>query len=202
MELIDVLSKYQNIKVVFDIGAHDGSFTKKHKKLLKNAEFFQFEASPNKKPKTKNGSWHSVVLSNQDDLEVKFYFDGGTGDTYYPETKEFMKSKYKTQILKTSRLDTYIEKNNIPFPDVIKIDTQGSELDILRGCDKILDYCRVIHCEVPALGIEFNEGSPTQEEYFEFFAQQGFLYKVKHKDHIRDRKLIIQHDYIFAKEEI
>jgi FkbM family methyltransferase len=196
--LHEIIKKY-NIKVVYDIGAHKGQFTQRYQKLLPNAIFHQFEASPNKNGK---GNWHKVVLSHTDDIAIKFYHDGWNGDTYYRETDEFLKSKYKTSMLTTQRLDTYILENDIPLPDLIKIDVQGAELDILRGCNDIMHHCQLIHCEIPAEGIEFNKGSPTQKEYLEFLESYGFKYRVKEKDHKRDGRLIIQHDYVFAKDQI
>lgn len=188
--------------VVYDIGAHDGLFTRKLRGMLPIAEIHQFEGSPKKKQKVREGPWHHVVLGAKDNEPVKFYYDGGTGDTYMPETKRFMKSNYIIKTVYTQRLDTYCKKHRIPSPDFIKIDVQGAELDVLRGCDEILSKCRLIHCEIPAEGIEFNQGSPTQEEYLQFFNDTGFIYKGKIKDHYRDRKLIIQHDYFFSKDPI
>lgn len=201
MILNDVLKRFDNLHVFYDIGAHDGDFTRKFKNIYKQSKFYMFEASPNKRER-KNGEWHSVVLSHTDFAEVDFYHDGGTGDTYYRETDEFLKSKYNVTRMTTRRLDSYTAEKFIPLPDVIKIDVQGAELDILGGCDDILNHCRVLHCEVPVEGIEFNEGSPTRKEYFDFLASHGFVYKYHEKDHIRDKKLIIQHDYIFTKVEI
>ena len=196
--LENAIKKYK-IDVVYDIGAHQGNFTKRYQRLLPQTIFHQFEASPNKNG---SGNWHKVVLSDKDDNTVLFYYDGGTGDTYYRETDKFLKSNYKTVELKTKRLDTYVEENNLPLPDLIKIDVQGAELDILKGCDDIISHCKLIHCEIPAIGIEFNKGSPTQKEYLDFFNSHGFVHKVKEKDHKRDGKLIIQHDYIFSREEL
>lgn len=193
-----VVADYK-IRVAYDIGAHKGQFVERMKHYLPRTIFHQFEASPGKRGK---GNWHSVVLSHTDDASVTFYHDGGTGDTYYRETDEFLKSNYQTTIMQTKRLDTYIKENNIPLPELIKIDVQGAELDILRGCNEILNYCKVIHCEIPAKGIEFNKGSPTQEEYLAFFESYGFTYKWKEKDHKRDGKLIVQHDYVFAKKDM
>lgn len=191
-----------NPDVVYDIGAHNGNFTKKIRGMLPNAEIHQFEGSPNKKQKVREGPWHHVVLSDKDDAEVVFHHDGGTGDTYMPETPKFMKSNYKQTLIKTSRLDTYCKKHSIPLPHMIKIDVQGAELDVLRGCDDILKHCRLIHCEVPAQDIEFNTGSPTQNDVFNFFMDHEFKYKIKIKDHLRDGKLVIQHDYFFSKDPL
>ena len=192
-----VIADYK-INVAYDIGAHKGQFVERMKHYLPNTVFYQFEASPGKKG---SGNWHNVVLSHTNDATVTFYHDGGTGDTYYRETDEFLKSNYKTTVLPTKRLDTYINENNIPLPDLIKIDVQGAELDILTGCDEIMNHCKVIQCEIPAVGIEFNKGSPKQKAYLDFLESYGCTYKWKERDHKRDGKLIIQHDYVFARKD-
>ena len=203
MDRVDfVMSKIAldyDINVVYDVGAHVGDFTKKLKTFFKRGtEYHMFEGSPTK-TKADGGKWHKVLLSDKDDVTVDFYHDGGTGDTYYRETDEYLKSDYKISKLTTKRLDTYVRENGLPLPDLIKIDVQGAELDVLRGCDEILEHCKVIHCEIPAEGIEFNRGSPTQEEYLEFFEGLGFTNKEFIKDHRRDGTQIIQHDYVFTK---
>lgn len=193
----DIIKKY-DINVVYDIGAHKGDFTKFCEKNIRDVVVHQFEASPNK---TGSGNWHKVVLSHTDDNEVTFHCNGGTGDSYYKETDQFRKRNYTPVVLKTKRLDTYVKENTLPLPDFIKIDVQGAELDILKGCDEILNYCKLIHCEVPAENIEYNEGSPSQKEYFDFFDLCGFTLKTKIKDQITIRtNILVQHDYIFSKE--
>ena len=67
---------------------------------------------------------------------------------------------------KAVTLDKLVSKNNIPLPDFIKIDTQGSELDILRGGEKTISNCSLIYLECPI--IEYNMGSPNLSEYIEY----------------------------------
>jgi len=45
-------------------------------------------------------------------------------------------------------LDTVVERDAIPLPDFIKLDTQGSELSILRGAEKTLRACPLVEVEV------------------------------------------------------
>ena len=73
--LIDTLQKYTDLNVFYDIGAHDGQFTKDHSRIYKNAQFHMFEASPGKKAQ-KGGEWHNVVLSHTDGGEVDFHVSG------------------------------------------------------------------------------------------------------------------------------
>jgi len=200
--MIESIIKKFDPDVCYDIGAHNGEFSRLLRQILPNTEIHQFEGSPKKVQKAKVGPWHKTVLSKEDDGRVTFYHDGGTGDTYMRETDQFLKTNYQTTVVKTRRLDTYVDENFLPYPDFIKIDVQGAELDVLVGCNDILNRCKLIHCEIPAEGIEFNSGSPSQKEYLDFFKNAGFIHSKHIKDHLRDGKLVIQHDYFFSKEPL
>ena len=200
--MIESIIKKFDPDVCYDIGAHNGEFSRLLRQILPNTEIHQFEGSPKKVQKAKVGPWHKTVLSKEDDGRVTFYYDGGTGDTYMRETDQFLKTNYQTTVVKTRRLDTYVDENFLPYPDFIKIDVQGAELDVLVGCNDILNRCKLIHCEIPAEGIEFNSGSPSQKEYLDFFKNAGFIHSKHIKDHLRDGKLVIQHDYFFSKEPL
>ena len=197
----DFNDKHQ-LNVVYDIGAYKGAFTKNLSKHI-NASFYMFEASPHLKKPTGLGKhqWYNAVLYSADDKEITWY-DNETGSSYYIENPEYASVKYKEIKLKTKKLITLTKENNIPLPDLIKIDTQASELDVLQDCSEILHHCKLIHCEIPAQGVEPYLGTPSYEEYMDFFNQNGFIYSTKIKDHLKQRKILIQHDYFFMKEKI
>lgn len=70
-------------------------------------------------------------------------------------------------------LDKYCGQNNIANVDAIKLDTQGSELDILRGATEILKTVSLIDIEV-----EFNElydGQPLFCDVDRFLRDHGFV---------------------------
>tara|TARA_R110000796_G_scaffold62666_3_gene144535 strand:- start:679 stop:1296 length:618 start_codon:yes stop_codon:yes gene_type:complete len=187
-----------NITVVYDIGAYNGEFAKAARAQFSNHTIYMFEANPNKKsplPVDDRTKWFNVVLSNKENIEVKFYYINNTGDSYYREnTKNYQEDDYK--LLKTKTLEKVISDNNLELPEFIKIDTQGSELDILSKVD--LSNCIAIHCEVPAEGQIYNHGAPDHEQYIAFFRSKGFIYNKVVKDHVK-REVIVQHDIIFSK---
>ena len=65
---------------------------------------------------------------------------------------------------KTIDLDSHLLNNKINFEKInnifIKIDSQGSEIPILRGAKTILDKTDFILLEIPFFG-QYNEGVPT-----------------------------------------
>ena len=186
-----------NISVIYDIGAHNGNFSKQVFNNFKSASVYMFEANSKKKqPKWSIGKykWFNTVLSNKKD-SVKFYSNNSTGDSYYIEnTKHYSEKDFIW--VNTNTLNNVIMENQLPIPQFIKIDTQGSELDIL--CQTDMSNCVAVHCEVPAIGQVYNHGAPTNQQYIDFFYQNGFTYKKLVKD-IKKQKVTVQHDIIFSK---
>jgi len=66
-----------------------------------------------------------------------------------------------------------MELHNLPIPNLLKIDTQGSELDILTGSTKLIGKTELIVCEMPI--IEYNRGSPVISDYLKFFSQNDYI---------------------------
>jgi hypothetical protein len=61
----------------------------------------------------------------------------------------------------------------LPLPDLIKIDTQGSELDILKGAEYCLKNASVLILELPL--ISYNIGSPNISEIIEYLRSKRFV---------------------------
>jgi FkbM family methyltransferase len=75
--------------------------------------------------------------------------------------------------IEVTTLDLWADTSKVRFLDFIKLDTQGSELDILRGAEKLLHTVRALEVEV-----EFNpiyEGQPLFADVDAFLRQRGFV---------------------------
>ena len=59
-------------------------------------------------------------------------------------------------VRKTKTLDTVMKKRGFPLPQLLKIDVQGCEIDILKGCPEILN--NVEHLIIELQHIEYNIG--------------------------------------------
>jgi len=104
--------------------------------------------------------------------EDDFYNGTNTGDSYYKETTTIYDDKTSIK-MPTVTLDELIEQNNLPIPQLLKLDTQGSELDILQGATKLLGKTELIVTELPI--IEYNKGAPNISEYLEFFKSHDYI---------------------------
>jgi hypothetical protein len=116
-----------------------------------------------------------------------------TGDSYYKEnTVHYATTESTTMPCYT--LDAIVAQDNLPIPDFIKIDTQGSELDILRGAESILDQVKLVYLECPI--ITYNIGAPNINDYLEYMKSKGFIPMDVLEVHTNDQTLL-QVDIMF-----
>jgi FkbM family methyltransferase len=83
-------------------------------------------------------------------------------------------------------LDNWCEQQDVDRVDFIKLDTQGSELDVLRGAPRTLERAIAVQTEV-----EFNrmyEGQPLFSDVDRFLRDHGFvLWQLENLAHHRQR---------------
>ena len=121
------------------------------------------EANPSCEPylRSLNQPYEIVALSDKQgyaDLYVETINPIATGASLYKEnTNWYGEGKYKTITVPTKTLDSCNYFNNKSI-DLIKIDVQGSELDILNGGEKTIKNTRYVLAEVSL--VEYNQGAP------------------------------------------
>lgn len=90
----------------------------------------------------KSHEFYEVGLSSKIGEGVKFYeYENGGMSTFYKELKfgrGYEGNVKAEKTVQTLTLDSFIEKNCSKFNNIgLKIDTQGSELDVLNGLDRM-----------------------------------------------------------------
>jgi hypothetical protein len=83
--------------------------------------------------------------------------------------------------------------------DFIKMDTQGSELDILRGGRNLCSKAEYILLEVAVT--QYNENAPLEDEVIEFMNEFNYTSILTIGEHF-DKKGIIQKDIVFKNNRI
>ena len=190
-------SDIKNIKIIFDIGAHRGLWTQQIKRVFNKGNFYLFEANinNNKFLESKNLNFFNVLLSDKIEKKI-FYTLNSPGDSYLKQRKGY--NKAKKIMLKSITLDKFIKIKKIPKPNFIKIDTQGSEIDILKGAKSTLKNCKFILLECPI--IDYNEKSPNIFKYLNFMKSIKYLPVELIEKHIH-KKLLVQIDILFKKND-
>jgi len=202
--LLHCLSEIQqcglNIHTVYDIGACKGEWSQTvQTHVLPNAEFILFEANPAYELvlSATGFAFFTAVLSNPGRESVEFYNGTNTGDSYYKETTAFYDNQGSVR-LKCETLDEMVADRHLPIPSLIKLDTQGSELDILAGAESFLDQVDLIYTECPI--VRYNAGAPNIQDYLDYFRAHKFLPIRLPEAHGADN-ILVQVDILFMRAE-
>jgi len=175
MQLYKVQDYFHPYRIL-DIGANIGQFYQEAKQTFPEAFIFSIEASPECEQALKEITPNYYIgLLAKDNSEYDFYSrkdaPTGTGNSIYRELTHFY-SDDKLEILKQTgiKLDDLFEEGS-EF-DLIKIDTQGSELDIISGGLNLCRKAKGIILEVSLT--QYNEGAPLYDEVISFMENLGF----------------------------
>jgi FkbM family methyltransferase len=74
--------------------------------------------------------------------------------------------------IKTTTLDDLVAEMHLPFPDLIKLDLQGAELEALKGASRCLSAVKAVLLEISFLPIM--DGGPLLAETVQFMKERGF----------------------------
>lgn len=165
-------------KVIYDIGSSHLHWTNTAKNVWNSAEYILFDAfEPVKILYDKYPHWIGV-LGDVDNKDVKFYQNDlySCGNSIYKEIafddgKFFPEENYLLKKMYT--LDTIVKQNNFPFPELIKIDVQGAEMDILKGSTECLKEAKYLIIELAH--VKYNRGAPLAEDTISYLEEKGWI---------------------------
>jgi FkbM family methyltransferase len=186
---------------VLDIGANIGQFRSEFSKVFPYSYIFSIEASSECEPFLKELTDNYYIgLLAKDNKEYNFYTRKNdktcTGNSMYKELTEFyaeehLEVEHKSGIM----LDDLFEEES-EF-DLIKIDTQGSELDIITGGINLCKKAKAMILEVSLT--QYNENSPMLEEVLNYMNSIGY-YPLEILDEARNHGSH-QQDILFINEK-
>ncbi len=162
--IAEKLNKYEKLDyvIVFDVGCYIGNFSRNlKKKLNKNTKFHLFDANP--ELKIIDFNYEKIAISDKTGTQNFFINnflphsgsslnDIHVKDKWWNLTRKIvsggMKKNFTSIKVKTETLDNYCQLNGIKNIDVLKIDTEGSELNVLNGANDILKTVKILALEI------------------------------------------------------
>tara|TARA_R110002020_G_scaffold135108_2_gene301775 strand:- start:2196 stop:2846 length:651 start_codon:yes stop_codon:yes gene_type:complete len=207
MRLEEVRDMGINPTAILDIGAHSGQFYGWAKRVWSNSFIWMVEANHLHERTLENlirfsNDAYLIAALGDEEREVTFYTRSDKphteGNSYYKEHNYWdIPQLVQESKMTLQKLDNLFEDDSV-F-DIIKVDTQGSELDILRGGTDLVSRASAVILEVSF--IPYNEGAPTDKETIEYMNEIGFEEQVSLGEHY-DGDTIVQKDLLFTNKEL
>jgi FkbM family methyltransferase len=133
---------------------------------------------------------YDIKLLSDSTKEVIYYIDKknikSPGNSYYKEITSYFKDAIEVKLLSTT-LDNMAFNVNFDF---IKLDTQGSELDILKGGNKLVKYAKYILLEASIK--PYNENAPLFNDMVEYLFSKGF----------HNYSIIEEHNWTYSDDKL
>lgn len=164
-------------RTILDIGAYVGGWTDEIARIFPDADFWMFEAQPDKKAAleavaSRIGPRVHIrnVLLGEAPRDAVTYYLMETGSSVLSENTTLARSSVS---LAMTTLDDVAATETFEAPIFLKLDVQGYELEVLRGGHRTLASSEAVLMEVSLM--QYNEGAPSFRDVVEYMHQQGFV---------------------------
>eukprot|EP00238_Polyblepharides_amylifera_P000315 CAMPEP_0196573596 /NCGR_PEP_ID=MMETSP1081-20130531/3479_1 /TAXON_ID=36882 /ORGANISM="Pyramimonas amylifera, Strain CCMP720" /LENGTH=260 /DNA_ID=CAMNT_0041891365 /DNA_START=460 /DNA_END=1242 /DNA_ORIENTATION=- len=193
-------------KHIVDIGAHWGSWSTKVQRVFSNSNFHMMEANPQAMSKLQRTKIpYEIALLGEREESVTYYSNpsASTGNSVFREATQHFDEKNRAVSSSTRQqttLDALLGYPNEPkfTVDFLKIDAQGSELNILRGGQNVLKGVSVLLLECSIL--QYNRGAPLAGEVISWLHSKGFvLHEILEFNRLNN--VLFQVDFAFIRKE-
>jgi FkbM family methyltransferase len=164
--------------VIMDIGANSGTWSVIAKQIFPKAKCYLFEAQVEMEEKLKsfcekhlNSSYFMQALGATSEKRTFTIWEDLQGSSFLPNGKVETKEQRHLSIVS---LDEFIIREKLEIPDLIKLDTQGFELEILKGAESIMGKTEVIILETSLIEFDDLPDLPLIAEVIDFMNSKGY----------------------------
>ena len=153
----------KNVKIVVDIGAHKGEFLKHIKKIKSIRKVYSLEPQKKvygellKEIDNKKFFAYNIAISNRNgkqkmqinDFSMTSTLSKVNENSIYYKIKNLIigTKKKKFENIKTEKLDFFTKKRKLNKIDLLKVDTEGHELNVVKSGLKTLKKTRYLLIE-------------------------------------------------------
>lgn len=173
--------------IVIDIGANVGDYTKLVLSFRPDAEIHAFEPHPVTYKKLiassdiKSVSASNLAIGKSKDILTLYDYsekDASSHASLYKDVIEQVhKSKSVSHSVEVVTLDDYCKENKIEEIDLLKIDTEGNELNCLLGAKSLLK-----NNSIKAIQFEFTQiniiSKTTFKDFFDLLSNNYYIYRL------------------------
>lgn len=206
-EHTDVLSSIWPVEHVFDVGANKGQFALVARQCFQGARIDSFE------PLAEPAKIFDSVFSKDKDIKLWRYALGEKSgeEEIHVSKKEDSSSllpisnlqaelfpgtdEERTLKINVKKLEELVIAQDILRPSLLKIDVQGFELSVLKGCGSVLGQIDWIYVECSFF--ELYEGQAFAGDIVGHLFSEGFTLQGVYNIHYDKNGIAVQADFLF-----
>jgi len=185
----------KQINVAFDVGANIGVTTKEMLRYFDASKVYAFECHPNtfnmleKNLEGTRAYPFEIALSNTSGSDTFYdYGDEGYINSLTPNAPYAVRFKKKAAELNVTKttIDEFCLKNLISKIDLLKIDTEGHDINVLRGGQKMLSSNSVafVYFEFNDFYQDINTDGGSLNTMTDYLSGFGFKFVATYTDYI------------------
>lgn len=190
-------------KIILDVGCGHGEWFLKTNKFFPNSKYILFDGNKHNekklsllKNKYKDLDYKICLLS--DSIKELKFFNMGYGSSVYEEKTNF---KRDIEYITSSTLNNELKYKKISTNNnLIKLDVQGSEIDILKGLEDYISLFEVIILETSVR--EYNKNGPLFIDVINFLNEKNYsLYDIFDLKRLGlNHSFLVQFDAVFVRK--
>ena len=200
----------KNIQTVVDIGANRGQFALVVHNHFPRANIISFE--PLEEPSRifkrvfsndPNITLHTYAIGREKTTAMMHITRDDDSSSFLPITKTQSTlfpgaTEKETRQVAVLPLSEALGTTSIPPASLLKIDVQGFELEVLQGCEDILE--RFSHLYIECSFIELYEGQALAHQIIAWLEQRNFILSDIHNLYYGKNGKAIQGDFLFTHQ--
>jgi FkbM family methyltransferase len=167
--------------IIFDVGANSGQTIRDLRHRFPVGEIHAFEPAETAFAELRANCGHltdvhlNPVALGGNPGKYEFYeMESSPMSSFLPLGRDGWGRVVRTVSTQVTTVDDYCSQHAIEAIDVLKSDTQGYDLEVLRGAGHMLEARRVHLVYMEVNFAEIYERSPRLDEVFGFLADRGF----------------------------
>lgn len=180
------------ISTVFDVGANDGSVCKELRDCFPSARIFAFEPHPQtyacllENCSLQDFYPHNCALSSKDGLAEFFVYPNSKLNSLEPNASYTSMGTVRPMkiAVKTTTIDRICRDNEVDEIGILKIDTEGHDLEVLRGANNILSEGGVKFIIAEFNDVQFKSRTGALMSIDDFLGRFGFRFMAAYTESV------------------
>ncbi|MFN8412540.1 MAG: FkbM family methyltransferase [Anaerolineales bacterium] len=170
------------MSVIFDVGANVGQSSKEYIRRYPTAQIVCFEPIratfgelQNNLKKFHNVQFHQLALGAIQERVKIILQPSSVENSLLNRANTATLGKTNNEIVEVETLDTFCANHNIDHIDFLKIDTEGYDLNVLKGGNAMLEAHKVSFIQVEAGMSPFNKSHASFEDLKAYLESKDYF---------------------------